>query len=204
MRKIGVGHLTHITGNVQKKDENNEIKSNFYTYLIETTEKYDEKDNYIKIIYASPAFWKDEAAKFLKTSKIKPKVVFATCSSVDKRAFNEVMKRPEVMQALHDDRTTKEINLVEDLLVEVSKDGLGVYGFKETVAAVGSGAIKHLLVTDGLIKKMRDDGNYEKLDRLMKTSDSMKADITIVDSKNDGGKKLDGLSGVGGLLRYKV
>lgn len=66
MRKKGITHLTHISGNVQKKDENNEIRGNFYSYLIKTTEEYDKKYDFTKIICASPAFWKEELAKELK------------------------------------------------------------------------------------------------------------------------------------------
>ena len=202
LRKIGVEHLTHISGEVQKKDDNNITKSNFYTLLIKTTEEYDKKYNFSKIIAASPAFWKEELAKNLNNSNIKQKFVFATCSSVGKGSFNEVLKRPEVLQALHDDRISKELSLVDDLLSEVSKEN-AKYGFKEVETIVNVGAVKHLLVTTKLIKDLREKNDYEKLDTVMKTADSMKADITII-GDNDGGKKLDGIGGIGAMLRYKV
>ena len=46
----------------------------------------------------------------------------ATCSSVDKTGINEVLKRPEIKEALKQDRITKEISLVEELLAEISKN----------------------------------------------------------------------------------
>lgn len=204
MRKSGIQHLTHISGNVQKKDENNEIKGNFYTYLIKTTEEYDQKFNFSKIICASPAFWKEELSKNLNEGKIKQKIIFATCSSVDKRAFNEVLKRQEVIQALRDIRMSKELQVVERLLEEISKENLAVYGLKETSSAINSGAVSHLLVTTELIKDMREKEIYDKLDNLMKLADSMQSDITLIDSENDAGKKLDGLGGIGAILRYRL
>jgi len=109
-----------------------------------------------------------------------------------------------VHQALHEDRTAKELQIVEELLTQIAKDELGVYGIKETEQAVQAGAVKHLLISDKLIHKAREKGTFERIDALMKMVDSIKAEITVVASENDGGKKLDGLGGIGALLRYKI
>jgi len=203
MKSIGVEHLTHISGEVQKKDQNNEVKSTFYAYLVETIEKYDQKHNYNKIICGSPAFFKEELAKNVQ-GDIKKKIIYSTCSSVDKRAFNEVLKRPEIIQALKDERITKELSVVDELLSEISKDDLASYGFKQVQNSLNQGAIKHLMITHKLIMDLREKNDYNKLDNLMKTADDMKAQITLIDSNNDAGKKLDGLGGIGALLRFKT
>ena len=39
---------------------------------------------------------------------------------------------------------------------------------------------------------------------MIKTVDSEKGDIPIINSKNDAGKKLDGLGGIAAILRYKL
>lgn len=200
----GLKHLTNISGNVQKKDMNNEIKSNFYTYLLETIENYDKKQEYNKIICASPAFWKEEFAKILNNSKITKKILYSTISSVDKRAFNEILKRSEIVQALKEVRMTKELGAVDKLLTEISKEGLAAYGFKEVKSALDLGAISHLLVTNSLITSLRDKNDFEKLDKLMKMADDMGSDITLIDKDNDAGKKLDGLGGIGAILRFKL
>ncbi len=38
----------------------------------------------------------------------------------------------------------------------------------------------------------------------MRTIDSMKGQVHIISSEHEGGKKLDGLGGLGALLRYKL
>ena len=62
---------------------------------------------------------------------IKQKIILATCSSATKNGIDEVIKRPEVREALKQERTAKEINKVEELFAEIAKNNLAVYGLKE-------------------------------------------------------------------------
>jgi protein pelota len=115
-----------------------------------------------------------------------------------------VLKRDEVKKALATDRTTKEINLVEDLMREISTSGKAAYGIKEVEAAVDNGAVEMLLVSDTLIQKLRSENKFAPLEHLMKSADSINADIHLISGQHEGGKKLNGLGGVGALLRYKL
>ncbi len=142
--------------------------------------------------------------KNIKDEEVKKKITLATCSCSGKEAIDEVLKRPEVKNVLSQQRLAKELKLVESLLEEISKNNLAVYGLKETEKAVNAGAVEKLLVTDGLIQKTRLSKNYEKIDQMMKNTESMKGSVNIIGSDHDGGKKLDGLGGVGAILRYKL
>ena len=75
---------------------------------------------------------------------------------------------------------------------------------KDTENAVNAGAIKSLLITDTLIQSSRDNDDYEKIDNMMKITDSMKGTIKIISSEHEGGKKLNGLGGIAAILRYKL
>jgi protein pelota len=204
LKKYGFTLLSHLKGTVQKKDVEERITGSFYTEIIKKIDDYEKKYSLSQIIIASPAFWKEELMKELKDQELKKKIILATCSSVDKTAVNEVLKRPETREALKQARASKEANLVEELLTEISKEGMVAYGIKETENAVNAGAAKVLLITDNLIQKSRDKGTYEKLDQMMKTVDATKGIIHLISSENDAGKKLDGLGGIGAILRYKL
>ena len=39
---------------------------------------------------------------------------------------------------------------------------------------------------------------------MLKTTESIKGSVNIISSEHDGGKKLDGLGGIGAILRYKL
>jgi protein pelota len=203
-KRSGFEVLTSIKGEVQKKDEKASQRGDFYDELIKLLGSYSERYNTNNIIIASPAFFKEDLLKQVKDESLKKKIVLATCSSVDSSAINEVLKRPEVKQVLSQQREAKELKLVEELLAEISKSGKASYGFKETKQASESGAVQILLVTDALILKMREEGKFEDLDLMMKTVDSEKGDIHIINSKNEAGKKLDGLGGIAAILRYKI
>ncbi len=92
-------------------------------------------------------------------------------------------------------RISEETEAVEKLLSEIAKDGLAVYGLKETQKALEAGAIETMLVSD---KKVRD------VEDLIERAEKQKAKILIVSSEHQSGEKLLGLGGVAGLLRYKV
>ena len=204
MKKYGYELLSHIKGNVQKKSDAEQVKGNFYLEIIKKIDDYDKKYKLNQIIIASPAFWKEYLIKELTDEDLKSKIILATCSSVGKNGINEVLKRPETTQALHQERISKELNAVERLLEEISKNSLAVYGLKETENASYAGAIKELLITDTLIRNSRDQNNYKKIDAILKTVEQTKGNILVISSEHEGGKKLDGLGGIGGILRYKL
>jgi len=204
LKKYGYEILSQLKGEVQKKAVDEKSKSSFYLEIIKQIEDYDKRYGLDKIILASPAFWKDELMKEFKNQVLKKKIIFATCSSVGKNAVDEVLKRPETAEALREERSAEEMNAVEKLLGEISKEGNAAYGMKEVENAAMGGAVDILLVTDKLIQKMREKGNYLRLDRIMRTVDSSKGKITIISVEHEGGKNLEGLGGIGAILRYKM
>ncbi len=204
MKKYGYEILTHLRGTVQKKADTEKVRGNFYSEILAQVDNYNEKYAFSQIIIASPSFWKEDLMKELKDEELKKKIILATCSSVGRNGINEILKRPETIQALKQERVSNEISSVEKLLDEISKNNLAAYGLKETENAAFAGAVKELLITDTLIMKSRDQNNYEKIDTILKTVEQTKGTILIISSEHEGGKKLDGLGGIGAVLRYKM
>jgi len=200
------GHdiLSQLKGNVQKKDDHDFRENTFYREIGKMLEEYDQRYAPQHIVLASPAFWKEDLSESLKNESLKKKITLATCSSVDPGAVNEVLKRPEVKSILEKDRVAREMEQVDGLLAEIAKDRNAAYGIKETKLAAEAGAVKVLLVTDNFIQKARQEKRYEELDAIMKVVDRMKGEIHLIGSGHDGGRKLDGLGGIGAILRYKL
>ncbi len=205
MKRYGYEMMGEIKGDVQKKDDlEKKKKPSFYAEIIKQIKDYDERMKLNTIVIASASFWKEYLAKELKEDKIKKKIIFATCSSSGKNGIEEVLKRPEIISAIKDDMIIKEVNLVEDLFKEISTNEKAAYGIKEVAKATELGAVKELLVTDFLIQKTREDGSYYKLDKIMKTVDDMKGKVHIISSEHEGGQRLNGLGGIGAVLRYCI
>lgn len=203
-KKDGYDLLSSIEGDVQKKEERVKAKGQFYSEIIKVLQEYMKRYNPDSIVLASPAFFKEDLMKLIKDDSLKKKIVLAGCSNVGENGINEVLKRPEVENVLRQDRISKEMKLVEELLSEISKEGLGIYGIKQVKDAVVGGAVKVLLITGGFIQKKREAEDFEKIDFLMKKVEEMNGKIYLISSEHEGGKKLDGLSGIAGLLRYKL
>lgn len=203
-KKYGYEVLSHIEGEVQKKREENIKKENFYLAVIKKMQEYVERYSIKQVILASPAFWKEDLMKEIKEPELKQKIIPATCSSATKNGIEEVIKRPEVKQALKEERAAKEMLKVEELFTEIAKNNLAAYGIEETENAAVMGAVKDLLVTDSLIQKSRMENFYKRIEDIMKTVEKTKGGIEIISSEHEGGKKLDGLGGIGAILRFKM
>lgn len=204
LKKYGYEILLHISGDVQKKRSENKKVENFYATIIQKIAEYSQRHKIKVIVLASPAFWKEDLMVELKDEELRKKIILATCSSATRNAIDEVIKRPEVREALKLERAALEINKVEELLTEIAKNNLAVYGLKETQNACVMGAIKELLITDKLIQKSRNGDFYDSIESIMRTVDKSKGEIGIISSEHEGGKRLDGLGGIGAILRFKI
>jgi protein pelota len=199
LKKYGYELLGSIKGQVQKKVDKKTEVADFFQEIKKTIEEYDTRYNFSNIVLASPNFWREYMQKIMKE-----KIIFATCSSVGVNGINEVIKRQEVQEVLKQERFAEEIKKVDMLLEEISKQGKAEYGMIEVSKVIDSGAVEYLLVTDSLIQKYRQEEKFEKLDYMMKNTESMNGKVIIISSENDGGQKLDGLGGIGAILRYKL
>jgi protein pelota len=203
LKRHGYEIMAAIKGQVQKKAIEQNQK-NFYQEIVKVIEEYDKRENYTSIIVASPSFFKEYLLKEIKNEAVKKKTVQATCSNVSESAIGEVLKREELKTVLSNERSAKELALVDSLLLKISKDDLGAYGFKQVKEAVLIGAVSTLLVTDKIIHKRREEKTFSSLEELMKIVESARGDVHLISSENEAGKKLDGLGGVAAILRYKL
>jgi len=203
-KKYGYDVLLSLKGEVARKRKKVDVRKDFYAEVIKALDDYEKRHKPESIILASPAFFKDDLMKKIDDKELKKKIVLATCGSVSENAIDEVLKKPELQNALKKSRIREEELLVEELLVEINKDGLAAYGFKEVTKAVEAGAVTKILVGDYLIQELRREDEYEKLDELMKQVDLLKGEVHIISTEHEGGKKLKGLGGIAALLRYKV
>jgi len=198
--------LTEIQGEVQKKEIENKKTFDFYSEISKTLKDYAERYNIQNIILASPAFWKEDLMKVIKKKdpSIAKLVTLATCNTLGNNAIEEILKRDEVKTVLRKDRSAKESVLVEDLFKEISLDKKYSYGFESVKAASEAGAIEKLLVTDELIHKLREEEKFKELETIMKTVDKSKGEVHIISTEHDAGKKLQGIGGIGAILRYQL
>jgi len=203
-KKSGYEILLKVKGDVPKKGNLTESKKDFFQEIGQSLQDYALRYHPEQVILASPAFYKEEILKKVSSLEVKKKITLAICSDVSETSLDEVMKRPELKNVLQLSRARQEKLLIDELLAEISKNNLACYGWKETQKAVNSGALNRLLITEHFIQKKRKESTYSELDSLMKQVDALKGEIFIISSEHEGGRRLDGLGGIAGLLRFKI
>ena len=202
LKAQGYDILTTLKGQVEKKGFKVEVKD-FYAQVIELLKEYVERLKINRIIIGSPSIWKDAFMQRVP-EELSKKIVYATCSTGERKGVNEVLKRDEVKRFLKEDRVALELRLVEDLLAEIKKGGKASYGIKDVKEKIEIGAVSALLVTDSFLKKEKEEGRYKEIDELLQLAEDTKSLIYIIKSEHEGGKKLDGLGGIAAILRYIV
>lgn len=200
LKNNGYELLLDLKGDVSKKDAE-ERKTNFYKEIYSQMIGYDGKYGFSNIIVASPAFWKEYLMKEIDNDSIKKKITLASCSSVDGSTITEILKRPELKTVLEKDKSSRESKIVEQLLDDIRKEN-AAYGYDHVREKIVGGNVSVLIISENLIKKLREKKDFGKLDRLMNDAEALNADVKIISSE-DACKKLDGLSGIAALFRWK-
>lgn len=198
LRQSGVQLITEISSKrsgkmFESKDTNPEFFGEILS-VVKTNKKMDST-----LVIVGPGFTKDH---FLKFGKEKDPQIFEKCivhgtGQPGMNGINEAIKTGIIEQITKENRVVHETNLIEKLFEEIKKNGLATYGKDEVKNALINGAVDRLLITDILIRK--DVG--EELLRLAKEN---KSEFTIINTMHEAGKKMDGIGGIGALLRYKI
>ena len=158
------------------------------------------------ILIASPLFWKDELVKKLqeKNPKIVNKIKLENTSAGTRRGVVELLHQGVLDKIIKQSQLQKEFKLVEKLIIEITHKGLAAYKFANVKNAVESGAVDTLLIIDSLIAEYREKGKFEELEKLIDAVEQQGGKVNIISKDNEAGDKLDGLGGIGALLRFKL
>jgi len=204
VRESGIEYLelSKNIGGKYYRTERSKRKMEFYREIELSISNIFKRENVSTIILAGTGFEKDNFYDFLKekNSEFIKIMHLENINSYGRTGINEVMKRPIMKKISEDMNAAKDFRMVNRLLKEIGKDsGFGIYGFSDVENAADMGAIDILLVGDDFFQKER-----EKVERLMKYVRSVKGRIHIVNHKNEAGKQLSSLGGIGAILRYKI
>lgn len=199
----GINRVSDLSGNVAKKNEEGQASGDFYADIIKVIEEYLIRYDAMHAILASPAFFKDDVFKKM-SPELKKKIILATSSTGHPRAFDEVLKRDEVQLAILNERAASDLNLVENILERISKDGAVSYGLDAVENAINAGAVEDLIIVNSYLELAKETGEFSRLNDLMKLASKMKAKVHLVSFESEGGKQLLGIGGIAALLRYKM
>jgi len=197
LRQSGVQWITDIDSKRSgKMYESKDSENEYFGEIISVVRTNKTKDSTLVVV--GPGFTKEHFVKHGKEKEpqlFEKYIVYGTGNS-GMNGVQEAIKTGIIKQITKENRVVFETSLVEKLFEEIKKDGLATYGEQEVKNALLSGAVKRLLIIDVLVRQEKG----EELLRLAKQSNS---EFTIINTMHEAGKKLEGIGGVGALLRFK-
>jgi protein pelota len=198
LRHSGVQWITDIDSKRSgKMYESKDTENEYFGEIISVVRTNKTKDSTLVIV--GPGFTKEH---FIKHGKEKEPQLFEKfivhgTGHSGMNGVQEAIKTGVVEQITKENRVVFETNLVEKLFGEIKKNGLATYGEQEVKNALMNGAVERLLIIDVFVRKE----NGEELLKLAKQNNS---EFTIINTMHEAGKKIEGIGGVGALLRFKI
>lgn len=197
LRQSGVQWIADIDSNRSgKMYESKDTKNEFFGEIISVVKTNKAKDSTLVVI--GPGFTKEHFVKYGKEKEpelFEKYVVHGVgCSGMN--GVQEAIKTGIINQLTKENRVVFETGLVEKLFEEIKKDGLATYGEAEVKNALINGAVEILLIADFLVRK-------EKGEEFLRLAKQTHSKFTIINTMHEAGKKIDGIGGVGALLRFK-
>ncbi|MBD3390091.1 mRNA surveillance protein pelota [Candidatus Micrarchaeota archaeon] len=197
LRGYGVSYGPEISCSGSKREGNYEEKvRQYYGEVASYISKHPER-----FIVAGPGFAKDGLKDFIKEKypKLLERVSFESCSTAEKSGVNELLKRGVVAKISGEAQLEQEEKLIEEFIAHLYKeDGLSTYGIEEVNLAVGSRAVKKLLVLDESLRKDK------RIEEIAENAEKGRADLVFFSSQSNAGHKLKGFGGIAALLRFPL
>jgi protein pelota len=151
------------------------------------------------LIIAGPGFVKDDFVKYLKgkDSAVGDRVLVVETRRIGRGAVQDVIGLGAIEKLLGDLHLSREVKLMDEVLMRISQDGAVAYGIRDVTEAIDYGAAEQVLITDTLL-------HDATVTRLVEKAEGMRAKIVVLSSSFEPGERLEALGGIAGLLRYKL
>jgi protein pelota len=151
------------------------------------------------LIIAGPGFIKDDFIKFAKNRSCAAadRAIVAETRRIGRGAVQEVIGRGVLDTLINDLQLSREVKVMDEVLLRISQDGAVAYGHREVKEAIDLGAADQVLVADTLL-------HSAEITSLIQKAESMRATIVVLSSGFEPGERLVALGGIAALLRYRL
>ena len=171
--------------------------------IVGKAKKLIQRLNLKAVAIVGPGFVKDYLAKEV-ASNVNVKVYVDSASTGGYQGVKETIKRGVLRRMLKDFDLVEEAELMDELLLHVSKgDGRAAYGLEEVRRAAECGAVDKLLVLDELVRSP-DPNLRNKVEEIMEMAERKGAKVKIFSSLEEPGQQLKSVGGLAAILRYSL
>ncbi len=151
------------------------------------------------LIIAGPGFIKEDFVRYAKGKSCAgiERAVIVETRRIGRGAVQEVVGKGALEKLMDDLQLSREVKLMDEVLLRISQEGAVAYGINEVREAVGYGAAEQVLIADTLLRDVQ-------VARLIEDAEAMRAAVVVLSSAFEPGERLVALGGIAALLRYKL
>ena len=206
-RRLGVEIKIELNSRMPGKREAEKREQAMAKYLSEISSALARVKSSVagQIVIVGPAFAKEHLARYLKNnfaSLADDVAAVKSVSSGGAAGVFEALRVGLISKVLRSARSMRELELVEEVLSRLgASTGNISYGIDEVSADAASGAVETILVSDQTLRGV-DGEDRRKLEETLRTVETKGGKVVIISTGHEGGRKLESLGGVAGLLRY--
>lgn len=204
LRPQGLQVLANISSDIQGKQYDVKDKGSKQAYFKEIVDTLEQSLDAMKgkgdegrdVIILGPGFYKEELLTYARERKLDASLLVEPASQAGEGGIREVLKSG-VSKSLEKAKAAEDERLMDELLAEIGKDGKFTYGINEVIGALERGAVETLLLTEAFLRDPR-------MGRIGQLANDTRANIRVLSTGYDSGRRLEGLGGLAALLRYKI
>ncbi|MCK9581398.1 MAG: mRNA surveillance protein pelota [Methanoregula sp.] len=151
------------------------------------------------LIIAGPGFIKDDFVRYAKgkSPDIAGRAIVVETRRIGRGAVQDVIGKGAVDKLFDDIQLSREVRMMDEVLMRIAKDGAVTYGRAEVSSAIEFGAAEQVLIVDTLLRD-------PEIMKIIETAESMRAVVVVLSSQFEPGERLSALGGIAALLRYKL
>jgi protein pelota len=193
LRQYGPESVITLTGGSGKGAET-ESRTGFFEQILSVI-----SDITGPLIIAGPGFIKDDFVRYAKSksSASAERGVVVETRRIGRGAVQEVIGKGALDKLFDDLQLSREVRMMDEVLMRIAKDGAVTYGRAEVTCAIEFGAVEQVLIVDSLLRD-------PEIMKIIETAESMRAAVVILSSQFEPGERLSALGGIAALLRYKM
>lgn len=193
LRQYGPESVITITAGSGKGAETDSRKA-FFDQVAGTIESVSGP-----LIIAGPGFIKDDFVRILKTKNhpSAEKAIVVETRRIGRGAVQDVIGNGALEKLIDDIQLSREVRMMDEVIMRISQDGPVAYGRQEVRDAIGYGAAEQVLIADTLLRD-------PVITAMIEEAEAMRATVVVLSSAFEPGERLIALGGVAALLRYKI
>ena len=158
----------------------------------------------LPMILCGPGHARERLRQVILAQDPQRTIRLVSTSMAGRSGANEIIREGLADELLSEHAISKEIQLLEEVWLRLSKNGAVAYGEKELSKAMNEGAIETLLVSADTLRDPEAMIDGSPVSTWIQGISDIGAELVQCSSDHDSGEQLNNMGGVIALLRYKL